>query len=82
MKKHAIEYALALGLVAGLSGCAILNRADLQYSRTTTLGQELIDLKDARDRNVITEEEYDAAKKALLENPSSFNISCDALEME
>lgn len=80
IKKEGLNFALALSLIAGLSGCAILNRADLQYTRTTSLGQDLIDLKDAKDRNAITEEEFEAAKKALLENPAGLTISNDAVE--
>jgi hypothetical protein len=32
-----------------------------------TLGQELIDLKMAKDQGVITEEEYQAQKRKLME---------------
>ncbi len=34
---------------------------------TTTLGQELQDLKAAYDKGIITEKEYDKAKKKLME---------------
>ena len=34
---------------------------------TTTLGQELLDLKKAYDDGIITEKEYKKAKKALIE---------------
>lgn len=33
---------------------------------STTLGQELIDLQDAYDKGVITEEEFKKSKKKLL----------------
>ena len=34
---------------------------------TTTLGQELQDLKAAYDKGIITEKEYEKAKKKLIE---------------
>lgn len=53
-----------------LSGCAwgILNFVDqeIHHSRTTTIGQELLDLEKAYEAEVITEEEYDATKKELM----------------
>ena len=54
-------------VTAGLSGCAAFNKGSVQYTRTTTLGQELIDLQNARDQNAISEEEYNQARKALLD---------------
>ena len=35
---------------------------------TTTLGQELLDLKKAYEDGIITEKEYEKTKKALIEN--------------
>ena len=59
---------LAAGLVAvGLSGCAMCNRGTMNYTRTTTIGKELIDLKDAKDKGALTDEEYAKTKKFLLE---------------
>ena len=37
------------------------------HTTTTTLGQELMDLKAAYEKGVITEEEYESAKEKLLE---------------
>lgn len=53
-------------LVAGVTGCAMLNRVDLEYHRTTTIGQELLDLQQAREKCVISDEEYITAKKEIL----------------
>lgn len=53
-------------LVAGMSGCALLNKVDFEYSRHTTIGQELMDLKQARDQGVISDEEYINTKKEVL----------------
>ncbi len=53
-------------LVSGLSGCAMLNRVDLEYHRTTTIGQELMDLQKAKEKGVISDEEYFNTKKEIL----------------
>lgn len=62
-----VKSLLAAGmLVSGLSGCAMLNRIDLEYHRTTTIGQELMDLQKAKERGVISDEEYFNTKKEIL----------------
>lgn len=53
-------------LVFGVSGCAMLNRFDMQYTRTTTIGQELLDLQKAHEKGVISDEEYICTKKEIL----------------
>jgi hypothetical protein len=66
--------ALILGtLAATLSGCVVaLGNRDLGQpaSRKATLGQELTDLKKARDTGAISEDEYQATKKRLLDDHS------------
>ncbi len=64
-------------MVAGVSGCAMFNRGTLHYSRTTTVGHELIDLKDAKDKGALSEEEYAKAKKDILEGgPVKLEATC------
>ena len=62
---------LALGLLAcTLSGCVIaMGNRDLGQPRTgsATLGQQLTDLKKAHDAGALTEDEYQAQRKKLLE---------------
>lgn len=61
---------LALGLLAStLSGCVIaMGNRDLGQPRgKATLGQELTDLKNARDAGALTEDEYQAQRKKVLE---------------
>ena len=53
-------------LVSGMTGCAMLNRVDMEYSRHTTIGKELIDLQQAKEKGVISDEEYFKAKKDIL----------------
>jgi len=66
MKKQAAAVAAGLALAAGLSGCAMFNRGTLHYNRTTTIGRELIDLKEARDKGAVTEAEYAKVKEEIL----------------
>ena len=69
MKK---KFLLSLVLVAVASvlgsGCVVAfgNRVPPE-DRKATLGKQLTDLKQARDSGAINEEEYQAAKKRLLD---------------
>ena len=59
--------ACALGLL--LPGCAWQIGGDKRGTTVNkpTRGQELIDLKKARDQGAMTEEEYQAQRKQVLE---------------
>ena len=56
----------AIILVSGITGCAMGNKGTLHYNRTTTIGKELLDLKEAKDKNIISQQEYDKVKKDLI----------------
>jgi hypothetical protein len=62
---------LATGCIIGLllSGCAWQIGGDKKGPMVVqaTKGQELIDLKKAREQDVITEEEYQAQRNKILE---------------
>lgn len=67
----------ALALMVGVSGCAMFNRGTLHYNRTTTMGKELVDLKDALDKGALTADEYAKAKQDVLAGgPVKFEASC------
>ena len=71
--------ALAVSLMMAASGCAMFNRGTMHYSRTTTMGKELIDLKDALDKGAVTSDEYAKAKKDILDGgPVKLEASCQA----
>jgi hypothetical protein len=59
------------GAIMGLllSGCAWSIGSDKPHSAVVrpTHGQELIDLKKAKDQGAITEDEFEAQKKKILE---------------
>jgi len=62
-------FVLSVLLVFGtaLWGCGG-GGAELQtHTTTTTTGQELIDLKAAYDKGVITKDQYDSQKKKILD---------------
>ena len=61
-----VRHGLLLALLAlAVPGCALFNTVRLEYSRTTTLGQELIDLKEALDKGAITATEFEALKETV-----------------
>lgn len=62
---------LALTLTAG---CAIGNSGKLVLARHVSVGQELLDLKAARDAGAITQEEYEEVKAKVLELIDSIEV--------
>jgi len=51
---------------AGLWGCGGGGAEVKSRTTTTTTGQELIDLKAAYDKGVITKDQYESQKKKIL----------------
>jgi len=53
---------------AGLPGCGGGEGGEVKSKiRSTTVGQELIDLESAYKKGAITEKEYESLKKKILE---------------
>ena len=50
-------------LLIGLGACGSSAKVD---ARGTTVGQELTDLEDARDRGLITESEYNKQRQKIM----------------
>ena len=69
MKKLFIPTAVALSAMLLLTGCLALQigGGDKKEAQKATLGQQLIDLKTAKDAGVITDTEYQTQKAKLLE---------------
>ena len=63
-------------VVIGLTGCAMFNKNVVTHTRTTTIGQELADLKNAKESGAVTEEEYQKLKSKIL-NDSAKEHACD-----
>jgi hypothetical protein len=66
MKKAAVIFTCAVILMATVSCIGIHDGGEAQGT-SPTLGQELIDLKKAKDEGAITYEEYKALKVKVVE---------------
>lgn len=77
MKIGAWALCAAVLWAAGLSGCAMCNRGTMYYTRTTTMGKELIDLKEANEKGALSDAEYSKAKKDILDGgPIKIDAGC------
>ena len=59
----AILGATVIALALSLTGCGGTNTT---VEQTETQGRQLMDLKEAYDKGVITEKEYNSTKKKIL----------------
>ena len=68
MRKLFIPAAVALSAMLLLTGCLALQvgGGDKKEERNASVGQQLIDLKAARDAGALTEAEYQAQKAKVL----------------
>jgi uncharacterized membrane protein len=66
MMKKTVLLATMLVLVLGLSACGG-NDTQTTVKTTQTQGQQLLDLKEAYDKGVITQKEYENAKEDILD---------------
>ena len=67
----------AIILACGITGCAMGNEGTVHYTRTTTIGKELLDLKEAKDKGAISEQEYNKVKKDIMKS-GSFKFDCSS----
>ncbi len=65
------KFALICVFAFILAGCASFNEIDVTYTKTTTTGQELIDIQKAKDSGAITEEEYNKVKECIIKNENN-----------
>jgi Short C-terminal domain len=66
MKKLLIPTFVACSLIVLLTGCIAIGTGPTSKHTNATLGQQLVDLKTAKDTGAITEAEYEAQKAKLL----------------
>jgi uncharacterized protein YceK len=64
---------LSLIVMVGLSGCAMFNKATVTHTRTTTIGKELIDLQDAKEKGIDSDEEFGKLKKEIMKGGPSID---------
>ena len=72
LSMHCAQSPHSTGYVAGSGG----NRTTI-INTNTTIGQELLDLKQALDSGVITQEEYDELKLKIIERLEAPTDSTD-----
>jgi hypothetical protein len=67
MKKIIIPSLIALAAIAVLNGCSIeLGTGSTTKTYPATVGEQLVDLKKAKDDGAITQAEYDSEKAKFL----------------
>jgi hypothetical protein len=54
---------VASALALGLTGCGSSHKVE---ARTTTVGQELQDLDEARNKGLLTEDEYNKKRSEIM----------------
>ena len=74
--KKIVNLLVLIILALAISGCAVGNKGTMHYNRSTTVGQELIDLKEAKDKGAISQEEYDKAKQQILKCSGPIKVEC------
>lgn len=67
-RRRCVLPAIALALLASLSGCGSSSKANVTVKGSTTVsvGQELLDLKRALDEGAISQRDYDKVRAILL----------------
>ncbi len=65
--KKLILLALSGILIAGVTGCGGGGAEVKSQVTTTTVGQQLMDLKKAYDSGAMTQQEYEQQRKRILE---------------
>ncbi|MDP6878462.1 MAG: SHOCT domain-containing protein [Candidatus Marinimicrobia bacterium] len=78
MKKKII----ALLLVALIVSCGSFNegQAELHINKNISTGQELLDLKAALDKGIISEEEFDKLREDIINGNQEFEIDIEEFE--
>jgi hypothetical protein len=66
--RKVLNIAMALTAITLLSGCAgaAFNKISVTANRHITIGQELMDLKEAHEKGIISDTEYMETKKNIL----------------
>ncbi len=77
MKRHLCHGLLLACFALCAPGCALFNTVGLEYHRTTTIGQELIDLKEALDKGAITATEFEVLKNEIKKGGPAPNFKPD-----
>lgn len=78
MKQKMIVLMLAMLIVS----CGSFNEghAELHINKNISTGQELLDLQEALDKEIITEEEFDKLKEGIINGNQEFVIDIEEFE--
>ena len=78
MKQKMIVLMLAMLIVS----CGSFNEghAELHINKNISTGQELLDLQEALDKEIITEEEFDKLKEGIINGNQEFLIDIEEFE--
>ena len=73
---------ILLSIVVLFISCGSFNEAEaeLHYYNTVSHGQQLLDLKEALDKNIITRIEYDTLKQRIMNNVIDFPKMIDEID--
>jgi hypothetical protein len=63
--KKVISALLVLVLITSMVSCMAIGTGGKKVNNNPTLGQELIDLKNAKDEGAVSQQEYEELKKKL-----------------
>lgn len=69
---------ITIASVGGLSGCAAFNT--IRTDRHTTIGQEMLDLKKAKEAGIITESQYNEQITRLMSDKNTIKVDAKLVE--
>ena len=80
MKKKIIGTIFAMILVSTLVSCLAVGTGGKKIEKQHTLGQELLDLKKAKDEGAISDQEYNEMKEKLKRTNKNQNMNFDKVD--
>jgi uncharacterized membrane protein len=80
MKKKIIGTIFAMILVSTLVSCLAVGTGGKKIEQQPTLGQELLDLKKAKDEGAISDQEYNEMKEKLKRPNKNQNMNFDKVD--
>ena len=78
--KKIIEIVMVMILVPTLVSCIAVGSGGKKIEQQPTLGQELLDLKKAKDEGAISDQEYHEMKEKLKRTNKNQNLNLDKVD--
>ncbi len=82
-RSRTLRLLTAAALLAGaaiLTGCVLGNSAEVHRHRSTTVGQELIDLERAKENGLVDEHEYRGLRKNIIKMAEPVELDEDVYQ--